>query len=88
MKLLIDQETLWLVCGVVGLLAAATGTGLVLDRQIKNESARAAIKNLNARIRSWWVMCAFFVVALFVGRLGPVILFGLASFLAIREFIT
>jgi phosphatidate cytidylyltransferase len=88
MNLPVDQETLWLACGVVGLLAVATGTGLVLDRQIKSESAVATIKNLNTRIRSWWIMCAFFILALFTDGLGPIILFGLASFLALREFIT
>jgi phosphatidate cytidylyltransferase len=72
----------------MGLLILATGVGLVLDRKVTGESARATVENLNARIWAWWIMCAVFSLGLFVGGLGPVVLFGLISFLALREFIT
>ncbi len=83
-----DQQTLWLVGGVLGLLVLATGIGLILDRRATSQSLRATVENLNARIRAWWVMCAVFTLGLFTGGLGPVVLFGLISFLALREFIT
>lgn len=88
MNLVVDQETLWLVGGVAALLVVATGIGVILTRIVKTEGARAVVENLNARIQAWWVMVAFFVVALLSGGLGPVLLFGLTSFLALREFIT
>jgi phosphatidate cytidylyltransferase len=83
-----DQQTLWLVGGVLGVLILATGIAFILDRRATGESARATVDNLNARIRAWWVMCAVFSFGLFIGGLGPVVLFGLISFLALREFIT
>jgi phosphatidate cytidylyltransferase len=46
------------------------------------------VANLNARIRAWWVMCIIFAVAVVSGRIGSVVLFGLISFVALREFIT
>ena len=72
----------------MGLLILATGVGLVLDRKVTGESARATVENLNARIWAWWIMFAVFSLGLFIGGLGPVVLFGLISFLALREFIT
>ena len=83
-----DQQTLWLMGGVLGLLVVATGIGLILDRRATSQSARGTVENLNARIRAWWGMCAIFSVGLFTGGLGPVVLFGLVSFLSLREFIT
>lgn len=84
----IDRDTAWMYGGVLALLALATATGKVLRRKAASDIARLAIENLNARIRSWWVMCVLFAVMLPIGRLGPTLLFGMASFLALREFIT
>jgi phosphatidate cytidylyltransferase len=83
-----DHQTLWLVGGVLGLLVIATSIGFILDRRATSQSVRATVENLNARIRAWWVMCAVFSLGLFTDGLGPVVLFGLISFLALREFIT
>jgi phosphatidate cytidylyltransferase len=60
----------------------------VLGRRVRDDQARLVVANLNARIRSWWVMTAVFVAALATGGLGSVILFALTSFFALREFIT
>jgi phosphatidate cytidylyltransferase len=84
----IDQETLWLAGGVVGLLLLASGVGLVLDRTVRGESGRKTVQNLNARIRAWWMMVAVFGLGLATGTAATVILFALTSFLALREFIT
>ncbi len=88
MNPVIGQETLWLFSGVTGVLAGATAVGQGLRRFVVDENARAAVENLNTRIRAWWVMCAIFAVSWIIGRYGPVILFGATSFLALREFIT
>jgi phosphatidate cytidylyltransferase len=50
--------------------------------------ARATIENLNARTRAWWKMCAIFALTLMIGRVGSLVLFGLLSLLALREYIT
>ena len=88
MKLLIDRETQVLVAGVVGLLLLATVAGQHLARRATGDAARETVRNLNARIRSWWVMVAVFGLALLTGGAGSVVLFGLLSFLALREFVT
>jgi phosphatidate cytidylyltransferase len=74
--------------GVVGLLIAASITGLLLGRNVTDDARRVVIDNLNARTWAWWVMCVIFAVAIFSGTIGSVILFALMSFLALREFIT
>src|SRR3989338_8230469 len=88
MNIKIDQEMLWLLGGVMAILVLATGVGLILKLLVTSEPSKATIKNLNARIRAWWVMYIVFIVASFIGKIGSVVLFGLTSFLALREFIT
>jgi len=88
MQLRIDQETFWLVGGVIGLLVVATAIGSWLARRAMSESAIATVRNLNARIKAWWMMVGVFALALLTGGLGSILLFALTSFLALREFIT
>ena len=88
MNLLADREMLLLLGGIGGLLAVSSLIGWVLSRRVREAQARLVVANLNARIRSWWVMTAVFVAALATGGLGSVILFALTSFIALREFIT
>jgi phosphatidate cytidylyltransferase len=86
--LLADRELVALFGGVLAVLAVATVVGLVLRRVVGSESGRATVSNLNARIRSWWVMSAVFAASLLTGGVGSVVLFAVVSFLALREFIT
>jgi len=83
-----DPEVVRLLAGVGGLLVVASLAGWVLARRARSESARRTIANLNARTRAWWVMVAVFAFSMWVGRIGSVVLFGLLSFLALREFVT
>jgi phosphatidate cytidylyltransferase len=48
----------------------------------------AVIENLVARINAWWAMCILLSVSLYFGETATVVLFGLLSFWALREFIT
>lgn len=84
----IDPVLLKLVVGVVALLVVASLVGWILSTRAKSDGARATVKNLNARIRAWWVMVFVFGIAVATGGLGSVILFAVASFLAMREFMT
>lgn len=77
-----------LVAGVVGLLVVASIVGFILSRTAKSEGAKKTVDNLNARIRAWWVMVAGFAVAVKTGGIGSIVLFGFASFMAMREFLT
>jgi phosphatidate cytidylyltransferase len=88
MSVIMDGQLIWMLSGVVGLLVVASVIGFLLGRGITDDGKRAVIDNLNARTRSWWVMCAVFAVAVASGGVGSIILFALMSFLALREFIT
>lgn len=88
MKLKFDNEMFWLLGGVLALLVVATGIGQWLRLRIKSEAGQKTIANLNSRTKAWWFMVAIFAGAMATGGLGSVILFGLTSFLALREFIT
>jgi phosphatidate cytidylyltransferase len=83
-----DHETLVLVGGIAGLLAVSSLVVAVLGRGRPAGELSPVVANLAARVRAWWVMAAIFTVALFTGGLGSVILFGLTSFFALREFVT
>ncbi|PYT50867.1 MAG: phosphatidate cytidylyltransferase [Acidobacteria bacterium] len=83
-----NAQLMCLFGGVLGILVLASVIGVVLKRNAKNDAARATIENLNARTRAWWKMCAIFALTLLIGRVGSLVLFGLLSLLALREYIT
>src|SRR5438105_12150352 len=83
-----EPGTLALVGAIAGILVAASVTGLVLKFRVRSEAGRTTVQNLNARTRAWWVMAGVFGVAIFLGRGAVCTLFGLMSFLALREMLT
>ncbi|MBI3927393.1 MAG: phosphatidate cytidylyltransferase [Armatimonadetes bacterium] len=68
------------------LLITVTVAGILWEERTRNEEDREVVRRVNARFRSWWVLWALFSVA----KSGPVfvVLLGLLSFQALREFIT
>ena len=88
MNLKLDNETYWLVGGVLALLVIATLVGQWLRLRVRSEAGAKTVQNLNARTKAWWFMVIIFLLAMLTGSVGTVILFGLTSFLALREFIT
>lgn len=83
----LDPQLVWLVGGLVALLALASLITFVLKRRSGAEVS-SVVANLDARVKAWWIMVAVFVAALAAGRIGSVVLFAVLSFLALREFIT
>jgi phosphatidate cytidylyltransferase len=83
-----DPKLVWLFGGVLCLLAISSVVGSILRSRQKPGSSRTTVDNLNARIRAWWKMCAIFAASILVGRIGSLILFGVISFLAMREYMT
>ncbi len=83
-----DPQLLWLGLGILGVLVVASIIGGVLALRVQTESGKATVANLNARTRAWWIMVFIFAGAIACGRMGVVVLFGLLSFLGLREFIT
>jgi phosphatidate cytidylyltransferase len=73
--------------GLVLLFGTGTALGLWLQARAVGPAQAAQIRQLNARIRSGWSIVLLFAVAFALGRIGLVLVFALASFLALREFI-
>lgn len=76
----------YLLGGVVALLTIASLIGWALSRRVTSEAGLETVRNLNARIKAWWVMVAIFAVAFLFGKLVTILLFGLVSFYCLREF--
>jgi phosphatidate cytidylyltransferase len=83
-----EQQTLAIFAGIGSILVVATVIGWILRRRFGGGGATGVIDNLNARIRAWWVMVLVIGAALLAGRTAVIVLFGLASFFALREAIT
>jgi phosphatidate cytidylyltransferase len=78
----------WALAGVVvTLLATATIIGQFVQRQPHLGLNTAAITTFNRRVRAWWIICSLLAIAFFSPAL-TVLLFGILSFEALREFIT
>ncbi|MFY8222734.1 MAG: phosphatidate cytidylyltransferase [Pirellulales bacterium] len=83
-----DIRTIALIAGVLGLLALATAIGQFLERHPDRGLDPAAVNTFNLRLRGWWIMCTVLAAAFWLGTTATVVLFGLVSFWALREFIT
>lgn len=81
-----QDDLLTLLALVFLVLAVATAIGKYLGTK-RTPSNTLVIDNLNARINAWWVMVALMSVAFLGGKAGVVILFGVCSFAALREFV-
>jgi phosphatidate cytidylyltransferase len=88
MTLSYRDQTFVLFASVLGVLIVASVIGWALKRRIAGDVPNPVIDNLNSRIISWWMMVAVIGVAFAMGKTGVVVLFGFASFFALREFIT
>ncbi|MEC7760417.1 MAG: phosphatidate cytidylyltransferase [Pseudomonadota bacterium] len=82
------DEFFRLLLAVVVVLSLASALGEILRRRYDADGTNAVIENLNARINSWWAMVILLALSLLFGRIGVVVLFGLLSFAALREFLT
>ena len=81
-----QSHTFLLAAGVIGVLALASAVGWVLKTTLAAGGPHAAIDNLNARVKAWWLMVAVIGLALLAGRTGVIVLFAFASFVALREY--
>jgi phosphatidate cytidylyltransferase len=81
------HEATILFAGVIAVLVFASSIGFVL-KQKAGGIVSPTVENLNARVNAWWIMVALLGVAIAFGKTAVVILYALASFFALREFIT
>jgi phosphatidate cytidylyltransferase len=83
-----DIPTNALLGAVLVTLAIASLIGQWLRNQPSESINPALVRRFRQRLNSWWLMCAILVFGLLLRPIGTVILFGLVSFWALREFIT
>jgi len=83
-----DVPTNALLGAVLVTLAIASLIGQWLRHQPSESINPALVRRFRQRLNSWWLMCAILVFGLLLRPIGTVILFGLVSFWALREFIT
>jgi len=83
-----DRYTLILVLSVFVALGVATLVGRILRGQVDNGMDPAIVAKFNRRVNAWWIMTAALATAFLLGYSATVILFGVISFWALREFIT
>ena len=84
----LDSSTIILVLLVLLVLAVLLVIGQFLKRQPESNFDPAIIRTFNKRVVSWLTICVILMVALLLNETVTVVLFGLVSFWAFREFIT
>ena len=82
-----NAQALEIFAGIAGVLLIASMVGVILRHSIARGEPHPVIDNLNARLRSWWVMLLIVVAAFAIGETGVTALFGFVSFIALREFL-
>ena len=83
-----DGQTIGLIGAVLVLLCAATGVVQMLKHRPESGIDPAIIETFQLRVRAWWILFSVLAAAFFIGQTATVVLFGLISFWALREFIT
>ena len=85
---MVREHAIWLGTAISCVLLVASIIGATLKMHGAHHQPHAVIDNLNARIRSWWVMAAVVGGALWAGTLATFALFTIVSLIALREYLT
>lgn len=83
-----DPLTLSLIGAVLVLLGCSWAVVKVLERRPESGIDPAILETFHHRVRAWWILFAVLAAAFLFGHIPTVVLFGLISFWALREFIT
>jgi phosphatidate cytidylyltransferase len=73
---------------VFGLLAIATAVATLMSFKTRTEEQEAGVNRFRRVLRDSWFTATVFWVAWIAGAFVSVLLFGIVSFVALREFIT
>ncbi|MBQ1761500.1 MAG: phosphatidate cytidylyltransferase, partial [Aquincola sp.] len=87
-NLSVDQQVALLFVIVFGLLMLATAAVVGWSLRHPEASNGATGRHLKRDLRALWTGAVLFWLAWVWGALGATLLFGIVSFLALREFIT
>ena len=86
---LLNTRALILVAIVLVALSCLVAIGQYIRRQPEANVDQAIVRNFNKRVTSWLIIFVLLVVSVLLNNVViPVVLFGLVSFWALREFIT
>jgi phosphatidate cytidylyltransferase len=84
----VDQRVALLFVALFGTLLAASATLAVVGLRERGALARARLQRLGRELAAVWAGAAVFWAAWIAGAVGATLLFGVVSFLALREFVT
>jgi phosphatidate cytidylyltransferase len=87
-KVGLDLPTIVLAFAVLCVLAGASLIARHLTKQSNPYVNPALVQRFVQRLWAWWLMFAILISGMFLHRIGTIVLFGLVSFWAFREFIT
>ncbi len=81
-------RTFVLMAVILSALSIASLVSYLLSRRENPSVEGAMLKRFNHKLKVWWIMTAILMFGFLLHWVGTVILFGLVSFWALREFIT
>ncbi|MBU6238551.1 MAG: phosphatidate cytidylyltransferase [Planctomycetes bacterium] len=87
-KVGLNLPTIVLAFAVLCVLAGASLIARHLTKQSNPYINPALVQRFVQRLWAWWLMFAILISGMFLHRIGTIVLFGLVSFWAFREFIT
>ena len=79
---LLTDEVLYVLIGIVSVLVIST----VITKIMKRKNNSSGLKEVEMRIRSWWVMFIIFTFALLIHSTISLIFMALLCFLALKEY--
>ncbi len=88
MGLTLNETFLAIFCALAILSLVATGAGQWVASRTMDTIRLARLAVVNSRVRSSWSVLALFTVAFVIGPNALLVVFALASFFALREFVS
>ncbi len=84
----LSTRTYLLLAVILAALSTASVVAALLGRRESVSVEAAMLKRFNHKLKVWWMMTAILVFGFLFGFVGTVLLFGMISFWALREFVT
>ncbi len=88
MGLTLNETFLAIFCALAILSLVATGAGQWVASRTMDTMRLTRLAVVNSRVRSSWSVLALFTVAFVIGPNALLVVFALASFFALREFVS
>lgn len=85
---MLDEATVVLLVTVMVVLAIAFIVTRILKRQPEGSIDPSLVRTFDRRVKAWLIIYAILALGIILGRVACVVLFGVVSFWALREFIT